>query len=112
MGATREMSPESDAARPDLRHSDWVTNAWRAWPWGARGMRVALVLVGLAALAVYVLPGLLAPAANWPLWDVRVYWWGGRQAAAGGGVLYVPGAPLGFTYPPFAAEPARARRTQ
>jgi alpha-1,2-mannosyltransferase len=74
-----------------------------AWPSGARGVRMTLVLAGLAALAVYVLPGLLAPAANWPLWDVRVYWWGGRQAAAGGGALYAPGAPLGFTYPPFAA---------
>ena len=61
------------------------------------------MLAGLAALAVYVLPGLLAPAVNWPLWDVRVYWWGGRQAAAGGGALYAPGAPLSFTYPPFAA---------
>jgi alpha-1,2-mannosyltransferase len=116
------MSLKFDASRPDLRHSDWVTDAsapvttqttaltqarrWAyrlAWPPGARGVRVALVLAGLVALAVYVLPGLLAPAANWPLWDVRVYWWGGRQAAAGGGALYAPGAPLGFTYPPFAA---------
>jgi alpha-1,2-mannosyltransferase len=61
------------------------------------------VLVGLVALAVYVLPWLPAPAAHWPLWDVRVYWWGGRQAAAGGAALYAPGAPFGFTYPPFAA---------
>ena len=61
------------------------------------------MLAALVALAVYALPGLLAPAANWPLWDVRVYWWGGRQAAAGGGALYVPGAPFNFTYPPFAA---------
>ena len=116
------MSLKFDASRPDLRHSDWVTDAsapvttqttaltqarrWAerlAWPSGSRGVRVALALLGLAALAVYVLPGLLAPAANWPLWDVRVYWWGGRQAAAGGGALYAPGAPLGFTYPPFAA---------
>jgi alpha-1,2-mannosyltransferase len=122
MGAAREMSPKSDASRPDLRHSNWVTDAsapvttqttaltqarrWAerlAWPSGSRGVRVALALLGLAALAVYVLPGLLAPAANWPLWDVRVYWWGGRQAAAGGAALYAPGAPLGFTYPPFAA---------
>ena len=65
--------------------------------------RVALVRVGLAALVVYVLPGLLAPAAHWPLWDVRVYWWGGQQATAGGGALYAPGAPFIFTYPPFAA---------
>ena len=31
------------------------------------------VLVGLVALAVYALPWLAAPAAHWPLWDVRVY---------------------------------------
>jgi alpha-1,2-mannosyltransferase len=68
-----------------------------------RGVRVAVVLVGVAALVVYVLPGLSAPAAHWPLWDVRVYWWGGQQAAAGGGALYAPGAPFNFTYPPFAA---------
>ena len=61
------------------------------------------MLVGLAALLVYVLPGLPDPAAHWPLWDVRVYWWGGRQAGAGGGALYAPGAPFSFTYPPFAA---------
>jgi len=68
-----------------------------------RGARVAAVLVGTVALLVYVLPGLSAPAAHWPLWDVRVYWWGGLQAAAGGGALYAPGAPFSFTYPPFAA---------
>ena len=44
-----------------------------------RVMRAVPVLVGLVALAVYVLPGLPAPAAHWPLWDVRVYWWGGRS---------------------------------
>jgi alpha-1,2-mannosyltransferase len=69
----------------------------------ARVMRAIPVLVGVAALAVYMLPGLAAPAAHWPLWDARVYWWGGRQAAAGGGALYDPGAPFSFTYPPFAA---------
>ena len=68
-----------------------------------RVMRAVPVLVGLVALAVYVLPWLPAPAAHWPLWDVRVYWWGGRQAAAGGAALYAPGAPFSFTYPPFAA---------
>ena len=68
-----------------------------------RGVRVA-VLVGVVALVIYVLPGLSAPAAHWPLWDVQVYWWGGRQAAAGGEALYAPGAPLSFTYPPFAAS--------
>ena len=61
------------------------------------------VLVGLVAMAAYALPWLAAPAAHWPLWDVRVYWWGGRQAAAGGAALYAPGAPFSFTYPPFAA---------
>jgi alpha-1,2-mannosyltransferase len=81
-----------------LRHSWPVTQTGTA-----RGVRLAVVLVGVLALVVYVLPGLLAPAANWPLWDVRVYWWGGRQAAAGGGALYAPGAPFNFTYPPFAA---------
>ena len=81
-----------------LRHSWLVTQTG-----AARGVRVAVVLVGVLALVVYVLPGLLAPAANWPLWDVRVYWWGGQQAAAGGGGLYAPGAPFSFTYPPFAA---------
>jgi alpha-1,2-mannosyltransferase len=81
-----------------LRHSWLVTQTG-----AARGVRVAVVLVGVLALVVYVLPGLLAPAANWPLWDVRVYWWGGQQAAAGGGALYAPGAPFSFTYPPFAA---------
>ena len=73
--------------------------SWRHNPW----MRVALVLVGVTALAVYVLPGLPAPTGHWPLWDVRVYWWGGRQAVDGGGTLYVPSAPFSFTYPPFAA---------
>jgi alpha-1,2-mannosyltransferase len=60
------------------------------------------VLAGMAALVAYLLPNLLAPAAHWPLWDVRVYWWGGRQAAAGR-ALYAQGAPFSFTYPPFAA---------
>ena len=68
-----------------------------------RVMHAVPVLVGLVALAVYVLPWLPAPAAHWPLWDVRVYWWGGRQAATGGAALYAPGAPFSFTYPPFAA---------
>ena len=102
---------------PDLRHSELVTDAstptaltqvrrWavgKLWPPDVRGVRAAAVLVGVAAVMVYVLPGLPAPAAHWPMWDVRVYWWGGRQAAAGGGALYGPGAPFSFTYPPFAA---------
>ncbi len=69
---------------------------WRPWS------RAALVLAGLAALAVYLHPGLGHPGAHWPLWDVRVYWWGGQQAV-GGGALYAPGARCSFTYPPFAA---------
>ncbi len=64
---------------------------------------VTAVLVGAVALAAYLIPGLPDPAAHWPLWDVRVYAWGGRQAAAGGGALYAPGAAFSFTYPPFAA---------
>jgi alpha-1,2-mannosyltransferase len=73
--------------------------ALRDGPW----MRPALVLVGVTALVVYLLPGLPAPASHWPLWDVRVYWWGGQQGTADGGALYAPGAPFSFTYPPFAA---------
>ena len=64
---------------------------------------MAAVLVGLAALAVYLIPGLSDPAVHWPLWDVQVYAWGGQQVAAGGRALYAPGAPFSFTYPPFAA---------
>ena len=60
------------------------------------------MLAGLAALTAYLLPGLAAPDAHWPLWDVHVYWWGGQQAARGG-ALYAPGARYSFTYPPFAA---------
>jgi alpha-1,2-mannosyltransferase len=67
-----------------------------------RWARVAAVLAGLAALTAYLLPGLAAPDAHWPLWDVHVYWWGGQQAARGG-ALYAPGARYSFTYPPFAA---------
>jgi alpha-1,2-mannosyltransferase len=67
-----------------------------------RWVRASLVLAGLAAAAVYLAPRLAAPGAHWPLWDVRVYWWGGQQAARGG-VLYGPGARYSFTYPPFAA---------
>ena len=63
---------------------------------------MAAVLAGLAALTVYLRPGLATPDAHWPLWDVHVYWWGGQQAAHGG-TLYAPGARYSFTYPPFAA---------
>jgi alpha-1,2-mannosyltransferase len=61
-----------------------------------------MMLAGLAALTAYLLPRLAVPGAHWPLWDVRVYWWGGRQATQGG-ALYAPGARYSFTYPPFAA---------
>jgi alpha-1,2-mannosyltransferase len=64
---------------------------------------VAVALVGLAVLAAYLLPGLSDPQARWPLWDVRVYWWGGQQAARGA-PLYASGGPFNFTYPPFAAS--------
>src|SRR3984885_3893890 len=63
---------------------------------------VAAVLVGLAVLASYLVPGLFDPGARWPLWDARVYWWAGQQAARGA-ALYAPGGPFNFTYPPFAA---------
>ena len=64
--------------------------------------RAAFWLLGSAALVVYLAPGLAAPGAHWPLWDVRVYAWGGQQADQGS-PLYTPGAPFSFTYPPFAA---------
>jgi alpha-1,2-mannosyltransferase len=67
-----------------------------------RWLRMAGAVAGLAALMVYLGPGLTAPGAHWPLWDVRVYWWGGQRAARGG-ALYAPGARYSFTYPPFAA---------
>jgi len=56
-------------------------------------------------VTVYLLPGLQAPGAHWPLRDMHVYWWGGQQPALGG-PLYAPGAPYSFTYPPFAATVA------
>jgi alpha-1,2-mannosyltransferase len=64
---------------------------------------VAAVLLGLAVLAAYLLPGLSDPGARWPLWDARVYWWGGQQAARDA-ALYAPGGRYNFTYPPFAAS--------
>jgi alpha-1,2-mannosyltransferase len=87
-----------------------VTLAGRVAPGGPSGgtpprsagwVRGATVLAGLAALAAYLFPRLAAPGTHWPLWDVRVYWWGGQQAA--GGALYASGARYSFTYPPFAA---------
>lgn len=70
----------------------------RGSAWG----RVAVVLAALAALTVYVVPRLLASRAQWPMWDVNVYWWGGRQALHDAS-LYAAHEPRSFTYPPFAA---------
>jgi alpha-1,2-mannosyltransferase len=67
-----------------------------------RWLRAAVLAVGLAALLAYLLPVLPAAGAHWPLWDVKVYWWGGQQAVRDGN-LYAPGSTLSFTYPPFAA---------
>jgi hypothetical protein len=64
---------------------------------------VVAVLLGLAVLTAYLLPGLSHPGTRWPLWDARVYWWGGQQAARGA-PLYAAGGPFNFTYPPFAAS--------
>jgi alpha-1,2-mannosyltransferase len=64
--------------------------------------RAAVALVGLAALAAYVVPRLLAARPQWPMWDVDVYWWAGRQAL-GDAALYAAHEPRSFTYPPFAA---------
>jgi len=69
---------------------------------GGRSARVAVALSGLAVLAAYLIPALRHPGAAWPLWDVRVYWWGGQQAAHGA-ALYRGGGVHDFTYPPFAA---------
>ena len=58
--------------------------------------------VGLAALSAYLVPRLLAARSPWPMWDVNVYWWGGRQALRDSS-LYAAYEPQSFTYPPFAA---------
>lgn len=65
-------------------------------------MRVAAVLAGTAALTAYLPRELADPGAHWPLWDVNVYWRGGRQAVPGG-ALHAPHQHYGFTYLPFAA---------
>src|SRR3984957_14114037 len=64
--------------------------------------RAVAALVGLAALAAYVVPRLLAARPQWPMWNVDVYWWGGRQALRDA-ALYAAHEPRSFTYPPFAA---------
>jgi alpha-1,2-mannosyltransferase len=66
--------------------------------WG----RSAVALMGLAALAAYVVPRLLVAQPQWPMWDVDVYWWAGRQALRDA-TLYAAHEPRSFTYPPFAA---------
>ena len=58
--------------------------------------------VGLVALSAYLVPRLLAARSPWPMWDVNVYWWGGRQALRDSS-LYAAYEPQSFTYPPFAA---------
>lgn len=61
-----------------------------------------MALIGLAALAAYGVPRLLADQPQWPMWDIDVYWWGGRQALRDA-TLYAAHEPRSFTYPPFAA---------
>src|ERR1700761_1322117 len=75
-----------------------MSGTWRP----GRRSRVAVALAGVAALAIYLVPRLLANHAPWPLWDVDVYWWGGRQALRDA-TIYAPHEPRSFTYPPFAA---------
>jgi alpha-1,2-mannosyltransferase len=75
-----------------------MSGAWLRSNWD----RLAIALVGLAALAAYLVPRLLAGRAPWPMWDVDVYWWGGRQALRDAS-LYATHEPSSFTYPPFAA---------
>ena len=70
-----------------------------------------MVLAGLAALTVYLRPGLAAPHAHWPLWDVHVYWWGG--GAAQPGTAWPQRRPplsslAGSRYPGTASRPARS----
>ncbi len=67
-----------------------------------RWCRASVLLIAAAALAVYLVPRLLASRAQWPMWDVDVYWWGGRQALHDA-TLYAAHEPRSFTYPPFAA---------
>jgi alpha-1,2-mannosyltransferase len=61
-----------------------------------------VLLAGMVALAAYIVPRLLASRGQWPMWDINVYWWGGRQALHGA-TLYAPHELRSFTYPPFAA---------
>ena len=80
----------------------WAAPPGRPSPRAVRWTRAAVLLAGLAALILYLRPGLAAPHAYWPLRDVHVYWWGGQQASRDG-PLYAVGARYSFTYPPFAA---------
>lgn len=79
-----------------------LPEAGKLGPDRGRRVRVAAVVAGLAVLTGYLLPGLAHPAAEWPLWDVSVYWWGGQQAVHDA-ALYAASQPVSFTYPPFAA---------
>ncbi|HEY2240557.1 MAG TPA: glycosyltransferase 87 family protein [Streptosporangiaceae bacterium] len=81
----------------------YVSTLFRALPrpGQARGRWLAL-LIGVAALVVYLVPRLLAPRPQWPMWDVNVYWWGGTRALHDA-TLYAAHEPRSFTYPPFAA---------
>ncbi|HEX4394623.1 MAG TPA: hypothetical protein VH084_24250, partial [Mycobacterium sp.] len=67
-----------------------------------RWSRAAVLLIGAAALAAYLVPRLLTPHAPWPMWNVAVYWWGGSHALHDA-TLYAAHEPESFTYPPFAA---------
>jgi alpha-1,2-mannosyltransferase len=69
---------------------------------GSRCQGTVGLVVGLAALSAYLVPRLLAARSPWPMWDVNVYWWGGRQALRDAS-LYAAHEPQSFTYPPFAA---------
>jgi alpha-1,2-mannosyltransferase len=109
----RGSEDDQDRLRIDSADGPPVTLAGRASshaPIGGsravRWKRAAVMLAGLAALMLYLRPGLAAPDAYWPLRDVHVYWWGGEQASHGG-TLYAPGTrhPAQLTYPPFAAAP-------
>ena len=77
-----------------------------------RGLRLAVLLVGAAALAAVHRSRVVgAGCAHWPLRDVRVYWWGGQPPPPPGRCTPAR-AQFSFTYPPFAAAavPARGHR--
>ena len=61
-----------------------------------------MLLIGAAAVGLYLVPRLVSRRAPWPMWDISVYWWGGRQVLHGA-TIYAAHEPRSFTYPPFAA---------